>query len=229
MHAIVDVVDSLELLKKYEVHVARSRYVDSAQDAIAFAERRNAPDPRFIPIILRVAVPGRIADASRFDKMLTTEDAVRKEYDALAGAARAAGGRLLAQALSASGTDIAIFGETNEGQKVIAVGSEPRRARRSVPLGTEDAEALADAVRAYHHRLPREQSRRMLVHVLARTAKLFDETEVSEFHLTLRAHENGYTVIDASMSAIRPLHYKERLDSRAHDSKGDEFRPSGRQ
>ncbi len=229
MNAIVDVVESLELLKKYEVHVARNRYVDSAQDAIAFAERRNAPDPRFIPIVLRVAVPGHIADASRFEKMLATQDAVRKEYDALAGAAKVAGERVLAQTLPESGTDMAISGEMEEGQKFIAVGSAPGRVRRLVPLGVEDAEALADGVRAFHHRLPGEQSRRMLVHVLARISKLFDETEVSEFRLTLRAHENGYTVIDAAMSAARPLQFKERLDPRAHDRKGDEYHPSGHQ
>ncbi|MHB8703028.1 MAG: hypothetical protein ACYC8W_02595 [Candidatus Tyrphobacter sp.] len=229
MSTIVDVVSALELLKKYEVHVARSRYVDSAEDAIAFSERRNAPDPRFVPIVLRVAVPGRLGEASQFETILTTEQDVRTQYDALAGAARASGGRLLAQALPERGTDIAIVGETDEGQKLVAIGSGPDRMRKSVPLGAADAQVLADRVRAHHHRVPTEQSRRMLVHVFARISKLLDETAVSEFVVTLRAHENGYTVIDAMMSALRPLHFKERLDPRAHDRKGDDYHPSGRQ
>jgi hypothetical protein len=45
---IVDTMEAFKALEHFGIHVARSKYVDSAEDAIAFAERRSARDPRLV-------------------------------------------------------------------------------------------------------------------------------------------------------------------------------------
>jgi len=69
----------------------------------------------------------------------------------------------------------------------------------------------------------------MLEHLLMRVSKFFEKSGVSDLRLDVRLHDNSYSVIDASMHAPRPLHIKQRLAPRAHDRKGDEYHPAGRQ
>jgi len=216
----VDKMDAYAALKHYDIRIARSKYVDSAEDAVAFAERRNAPDPRFVPIVLRV---GDGLEQSA----LKSVDAVREAYDAIR---RRSAEPILAQVVTDPGTDIVIFGKTDDSLgKTIGVHSATHSVQRAAPLGTDGAKALANEYEGYGHHGSRESARRMLEHLLVRVSDLFEETEVREFRLDVRLHENEYTVLDASMTSLKPLHIKHRLDKRAHDRKGDEYRPAGRQ
>jgi len=54
---------------------------------------------------------------------------------------------------------------------------------------------------------------------------VFRAVGVTEFQLDIRLHDNAYTVIGASMSAPKPVHFKARLDPHAHDRKGEGFHP----
>lgn len=214
---IIDTIEGFKALKHYGIHVARSKFVDSAQDAVAFAERRTAKDPRFMPIVLRGA-----------GSPLHTEDAVRKAYDRLVQAG--AHGNILAQTVTDPGTDITIAGRTEETEgKIIALRSATHGVERMIPLDSGGAEMLVLNFQGYHHHGSSERGRRMLEHLLIRVSTFFEHSGVTEFQLAVRLHENSYTVLDASMTSPKPLHLKARLDPRAHDRKGDDYRPAGRQ
>ncbi len=216
----VDKMEALAALGHYGIRVARSKHVDSAEDAVAFAERRNAPDPRFVPIVLRVA--GAAAQAP-----LESVEAVREAYAAIR---RHTAEPILAQVFTGPGTDIVIFGKTDESLgKTIGVHSATHSVQRAVPLGPESARELASEYEGHGHHGSRESARRMLEHLLIRISDLFAGTEVSELRVDVRLHENEYAVLDASMTSPKALHIKPRLDKRAHDRKGDEYRPAGRE
>jgi hypothetical protein len=224
----IDAIEAFEALTHYGIRVARSKFVDCAEDAIAFAERRTARDPRFMPIVLRSMLSGAQSgvESAGAKSALRTEDAIRQAYEALVQGG--AGRRILAQAVADPGTDITIAGLTKEASgKILALHSATHSVERMIPLDSAGAEALASNFQGHHHHGSSEKARRMLEHLLIRTAAFFEHSCVSEFRLVVRMHENSYTVLDASMIAPRPLHLKERLDPRAHDRKGDDFRPTG--
>lgn len=225
---VIDEPAALEALKHYEIRVARTKFVDSVEDAIAFAERRNAPDPRFMPIVLRrpfsddePAVEGR-------ELILHDEQAIRHAYDELL--ARDSQATILAQEATAAGTTIAVSGRVDEAcGKVIALELGAHRIERMVPLDEAAAEALVDHVRDYGHEIKAEHARRMLEHLVLHVSQFFQETGATSFRIWVRLHENGYTVVRAAVSAPAGLHVKTRLAPRAHDRKGDEYHPAGRQ
>jgi len=227
---IFDTIDSFKALKHYGIRVARSAFVDSAEDAIAFAERRNARDPRFMPIVLRSIVPGAPgnAESAPAEAPLRTEPAIRQAYGHLVQVGT--NGKILAQAVTDPGTDITIVGRTKEALgKAIALHSATHSIERMIPLDPAGAEVLALNFQGYHHRGSSEKARRMLEHLLVRVSAFFETSGVTDFRLMVRTHENSYTVLDASMTSPKGLHFKERLDPRAHDRKGDEYHPAGLQ
>lgn len=115
----LDTLEAFEALRRHDIRVARARYVDSPEDALAFAERRNAADPRFLPIVLRVA--GRGSGNMETPRVLVDPDAVRQEFVALR---IDRSGRILAQAASPAGTDVVMRGATARGHKHIVVDRE---------------------------------------------------------------------------------------------------------
>ncbi len=227
---IIDTIEAFKALKQHGIRVARSTFADSAEDAIAFAERRTARDPRFMPIVLRNIVPGTQGntESTPAESPLRTEDAVRQAYGHLVQVGT--NGKILAQAITNPGTDITIVGRTNEAcGKTIALHSATHSVERMIPLDSVGAEALALNFQGYHHRGSSEKERRMLEHLLVRVSAFFETSGVTDFRLVVRMHENSYTVLDASMRSPKALHFKERLDPRAHDRKGDEYHPAGLQ
>ena len=227
---ILDTVAALEVLKHCDIRVARSRFVDSAEDALEFATRRDAPDPRFVPIVLRRdggSDSGR-ADAVSGESVLANEAAVRQVYAELADGAGT--GKILAQVATPRGTDVRFAGRTDSREgKVLGVYDETRHIERMVPLGDAGAEYLAANVFAHGHRGPTEQGLRMLEHLLARISAFYEEADVMALRIVVRLHENSYTVIDAEFSAPRALHFNRKLAAHAHDRKGADFHSSGRQ
>jgi hypothetical protein len=225
---ILDTIEAFEALKRYGIHTARSKFVDSAEDAIVFAERRTAADPRFLPIVLRNVVPEIPAQAkpAPSTSALSGEDAVRRAYAFLAGD----GLKVLAQTSTAPGTDLTIVGGIPPDRgKTIALHTPTHSVERMVPLDSAGAEILASNFLDHHHHGSSEQVRRMLEHLLLRLSTFFEDSGVDQFQLVVRLHENTYTVLDAAMRAPKALHLKTRLDARAHDRWGDDYHPAGRQ
>ena len=218
MTTIIGKQAALDALDHFDIRVARTKEVDSAEDAIAFAERRNAKDPRIVPIVLR----------PNGDK-LDSEAAIRQAYDDLVRAAGTGERHIFAQTYTAPGTDVTIVGELDEalGKTLALHGTTNGGVRRMVPLDAAGAEALVLSFLGFDHHGPREQTRRMLEHLLMKVSAMYEETPLLSFRIDVRLHENGYTVIDAAMAASKALHLRKRLDRRAHDRKGDEFHPAG--
>lgn len=226
----IDKMEAFELLKHYEINVARSKIVDSPEDAIAFAERRTAKDPRFMPIVLRSIISGAPGNAgsARAESALHTEEAIRLAYESLAGTGT--NGKVLAQAVTDPGTDVTIVGRTQEDLgKVIVLSSATHSVERMIPLDLAGAELLALNLQAFHHHGSSEKAHRMLEHLLLRVSDFFEDSTVTEFLLAVRLHENSYTVLDASMTSPKALHFKERLGRHAQDKRGAGYHASGQQ
>ncbi len=100
----LDTIEALEVLRRYGIRVARSKLVDSPEDAIAFAERRTAKDPRLMPVVFP---PDQTP--------LRTEEAIRRAYARLAFG----GGRILAQTMIGPGTDVMIHRRTDDSRAQI--------------------------------------------------------------------------------------------------------------
>lgn len=227
---IIDTIEALELLKDHDIRTARSKFVDSPEDAIAFAERRAAPDPRFMAIVLRRAAPAPNGgvDAEPMPKALHSEDAIRRAYAELAAGLEP--GTILAQEAVDPGTPIAISGRTDPGKgKTLTLYSARHGVERMVPLDEAGAAVLASNFQAHQHHGHDERVRRMVEHLLLRVSAFFERSAVTDLHLAVRLHENGYTVLDATMQSPTALHAKHRLDPRAHDRKGDDYHPAGRE
>ena len=227
----IDVIEAFKVLTHYGIHVARSKVVDSAEDAIAFAERRTAKDPRFIPIVLRRIGSGEAsgdANLAVAGAALHTEDAIRQAYATLTAAG--ADEKILAQTATDPGTDITIAGRTDDTLgKVIALSNATHSVDHMIPLGAAGAEVLALNSQGFHHHGASEKARRMLEHLLIRASALFEKTPVTAFRLAVRLHENSYTVMNASMTSPKALHLKVRLDRHAQDKRGEGYHPSGKQ
>jgi hypothetical protein len=130
------------------------------------------------------------------------------------------------QSIALHGEDIAIVGRTDDASgRRIWLRSATHSVVRMVPLDAVGAEVLASNFRGHDHRGPSEQERRMLEHLLLRVSTFFEQSGVTEFQLDIRLHDNAYTLIGASMSAPKPVHFKARLDPHAHDRKGEGFHP----
>lgn len=228
---ILDKMESFALLKHYEIRAVRAKHVDSAEDAIAFAERRNAPDPRFLPIVLHANEPeAEPSIPAAGEHPLKTEEAIRHAYAELVHRVGAGERRIWAHEAVEPGSEIAISGRTDEAKgKVVSLQSATHSVERMLPINAAAAEALAENFEGYHHRGSREQTRRMIEYLLERVSELFEQTPITAFRLTMRLHENSYTVLDASMTSPKAVHLRPRLDPRAHDRKGDDFHPAGRQ
>jgi hypothetical protein len=218
---IIDTVEALNLLKDQGIRVARSKVVDSAEDAIAFAERRTARDPRFMAIVLRRAGSAADGHAEPTPSPLRTEEAIRRVYGELTAALEP--GKVLAQEATDPGTAVTIVGRTDtEKGKTLTLYSATHGVERMVPLDEAGATVLATNFRAHQHQTPDERTRRMLEHLLLRVSAFFEQSGVTDLHLAVRLHENAYTVLDATMRSAQALHVKHRLDARAHDRKGDD-------
>ncbi len=220
---VLDKIDGLELLKQHGVHVARSKYADSAEDAIAFSQRRIAADERLVPVVLR---GGSFTSAPVED-----EAAIRAAYAQAQSQAQAQNGgvahHVIVQNAVSAGTEISILGlfDPKLGSKVIVVRAFDHEVRRMVPIGEMGAEALVSAFRSN----PRHaKTRKMIEHLLLRLSDLYTEEDVEEFELDpVRLHEDAYTVLDATLRAKRTIHVPKRLGD--HDRKVAEYRPSGTQ
>jgi len=95
----LDPIDALTALARAGARTARSRYVDSAEDAVAFAERRNADDPRIVPIVLCNTMTAQT-------EPLTSEHAIERAYRRLRDA-----GPVIAQVALPPGPDVFIVGD----------------------------------------------------------------------------------------------------------------------
>jgi len=228
---ILDRINLFEALAQHEIRVARSAYVDSPEDALAFAARRTAPDQRLVPIHLYGVFSGvAMTSTPAFtESPYTDEQAIPDAYRRLAAKTAAASGRVLAQETTEAGTDIAIECRIDPAlRKVIIVRGGGHQEQHLLPLDVAGASTLAANIQNYGHHGSREHVRRMIEHLLLRVSHFFDDSGIERLELDpVRLHGNTYTVLDAVATSKRALHVR-HIDTESRDRKGH-YHPSGRQ
>jgi hypothetical protein len=227
----IDYIEALGLLEHAGIRVARAKYVDSAQDAVAFATRGEARNSRVLPVVLR-GVPNDGATAQRrpsADEVLHSSTTIQAAYQSIAAAGFA--GRVLAQEYVGAGTDIALAYRTDDaGQKYLELRSGEHGTEQLLPIDESGARMLVEHMLAHDHRGRSEKSRRMLEHLILRVCGLLDEFPIDTLELDpVRLHDNSYTVLGAAITAPSRLRVEKRLASDARDRKAFGYRPSGRQ
>lgn len=229
---VVDKIEGFAALSQAGMHVVRARYVGSAEDAIAFAARRDATDDRAVPIVLRALASGAKHSAEGLvEGPLAGHDPIRAAYRRLA-AREPEGARILAEVAVGPGTDVAIEGRDDAalGKVVMLHDGGAHGMERMIPFGEDGARMLVDRFQANHHRPHGERTRKMLEHLLVRVSAFYAESGVESFALDpVRLHENSYTILDATLHASGPVAFGKRLAHDAHDRKGYEYHPAGRQ
>lgn len=210
----MDSVEALELLREYGIHVARTRYVDSGEDAVFFAEGRS--------IALRVIVSGNGTVPHPVETGLRQQEAIRHAYERLAPQAIIhAGGHVLAQHEVDAGTDIAIEGRDDPSiGRIIELRCGERRVHRLHPLTPDLSMAMLSEFQSKNGIASGEKAAHMLSHLLLRVSELFSEDAIESIMLSpVRLHDNSYHVLHAVISAKRSLPIRKRLDRHAHDKK----------
>jgi hypothetical protein len=229
----IDYIEALRLLERAGIRVVRAKYVDSAQDAVAFATRRESRDPRILPIVLigvqrDGALPQRRNSA---DDVVQSGAAIQVAYERLAAQDETSAPRVLAREHVAGGTDITLAYKTNDsGQKYLELGTGEHRTEQLLPIDETGARMLVEHMLAHDHRGPSEKSRRMLQRLVLRVCGLLNEFPIDTLELDpVRLHENSYTVLGAALTAPSRLHVEKRLTNHARDRKAYGYRPTGRQ
>jgi hypothetical protein len=225
----VDRIALLDALGRANIRVARTAVADSAAAAEAFAERRTARDPRFVPVRLFVDQPGEPLSAGKPRPSLTSATSVARSFARLGAVARPEGGRVLVQTAVELGTDLAIVCRPDPVLgNVIAIQGRTHEAAQMLPLDAAGAAVLAKQARGFHHRTTPNRTRAMLEHLLLRVAAFFEESGLASLRLDpVRLHGNGYTVLDAVAGGPHELQAADPARS-TRDVKGH-YRSSGRQ
>jgi len=227
----IDFLEALNLLEHAGIRVVRAKYIDSAQDAIAFATRREARDPRVVPIVLSTAAgdDSTLRRRAGDDDALHSGTAIQAAYERLANITTAP--RILARDYVGSGTDIALaYGRNDKGQEFLELRSGDHATEQLLPIDETGARLLVEHMLAHDHRGHSEKSRRMVEHLILRVCSVLDEFPIEALELDpVRLHENSYTVVGASITAPSRLRVEKRLPKHAHDRKAFGYRPTGRQ
>lgn len=216
---IMDPIDALELLREAGIRVARARYVESAEDAVFFADGR--------PIVLRVVLSGSASALNGNGGSLTTTDAIRHAFKTHEPQADTfATGHVLAQRSIPAGTDIVIECRDDVTLGRIAeLRCGTHHVQRLVPIESVQAESMLAEFHAKHGIAHDAKSTRMLAHLIERLSALFADPGISRLSLNpVRLHDSTYDVIDATVEARRAVPLKPRLAPHAHDRKAS-YRP----
>ena len=216
---IFETIDALELLREHGIRVVRSRYVDSAQDAVFFAEHR--------PISLSTVSSGNRSHPPIAETDLRKSSAIRHAYDRIAPhVEKSANGHVLAQRIIEAGTDIAIECRNDPTLgPIVEIRSGTHHVHRLALVDEMQAEAMLGEFHAKHGIAPAEKATRMLAHLILRVCAVFAEAAIERVTLDpIRLHDSTYDVIGASVEARHPIALNRRLGKHAHDRKAS-YRP----
>lgn len=219
----IDFEDGLELLHEHDIRVVRARVVDSAEDAVAFAERH--------PIELGTLYWNADSTPKDFESDLQTTDRIRNAYRRLEERSRALpGARILARRSVEAGADVVIDARDDAILgRIVELRGGGHAAHRLLPLGERQAEALLGEFDAKHGIAANETQTRMLANLLLRISDICADDAVARITLDpVRVRGNSYDVLAVHVAAKRPLQLHRRLAKHAHDRKGY-YAPSGRQ
>ncbi len=197
---IVDTLTVLDLLRERGIRVARSRYVTSAKQAVAFAARG--------PIALRLVPPWHGSGLPIALSDLTTAQMVRRAYDRIAAQAeKFAGGQILAQRMVEPGTDIGIRCRADAALgRIVEVRSGAHRAQGLAPIDARQAQAVLADIFEHGQVAFEPGAMRTLALLIVRACTVFVNTASSRLTLDpVRLHADSYDVIDAKLEMRRAI------------------------
>lgn len=214
----IDVIDALTLLEEYGIVVARSGYVDSAENALVFANRR--------PIVLYARRQQEHGYDPASAEPASDDHAVRAAYAKLSKTFQPP---LFAQVEVERGSDITLAGEQRKESKILRFVSGAHTVEYALPLDERGAESMLEGFRSSRGLGSNERAVRMLAHLFIKVAKMYEDSGITKFTLHIRVHDNEYKVVDADMTTERMPEIKARAGHHALDRKSYDYHPSGRQ
>jgi succinyl-CoA synthetase beta subunit len=203
MMELLDYFDGKRLLDKHGIKSVESRYVSSAQDAVAFA----AASPIVLKLISGKALHKSKAGLVKLD--LKGPD-ISKAYSELVSKGRLLKPyRIIAQKMAKNGVEIIIGGRTDEqfgkliliGLGGIYVNIFKDFALRVCPIKQEDAQEMIDQLKSRDIVTFGGKNRKILVKLLMDVNSLLVENRsISELDLNpVVARADGYVAVDIRM------------------------------
>jgi succinyl-CoA synthetase beta subunit len=192
-----------KLLERYGIDSVQSGYVKSAKEAVDFSAGKKIVLKAISDKALHKSKSGLVA------LNLCTPEEIATAYNAIAKRARKfAPFKILAQRMAGKGIEIIIGGNTDKQfGKLIMVGlggiyveAFKDVASRLCPISRYDARSMLLQLKSHNVIAPDSADERMLVGLLLKVSKLFEETKISELDLNpVIVHGGSYEAVDLRM------------------------------
>ncbi len=198
---LMDFMKAKDLLKKYDIKVVDSIYVNSAEEAIRFSDG----DAIVLKLISEKAIHKSKAGLVKLN--LKHEDEIKSAYEELKKrGTRLSPYKILAQRMVNEGIEIIVGGkEDNEFGKVIMIGmggiyveAYKDVSMRLVPINSADAIDMINEIKAKDIITFNGEAEPILVNLLMKFSKLLNEhKEIKEMDINpIKINKDSYNAID---------------------------------
>ena len=198
---LMDFMKAKDLLKKYDIKVVDSIYVNSAEEAIRFSDG----DAIVLKLISEKAIHKSKAGLVKLN--LKHEDEIKSAYEELKKrGTRLSPYKILAQRMVNEGIEIIVGGkEDNEFGKVIMIGmggiyveTYKDVSMRLVPINSADAIDMINEIKAKDIITFNGEAEPILVNLLMKFSKLLNEhKEIKEMDINpIKINKDSYNAID---------------------------------
>lgn len=197
---LMDYGEARQLLSKYGIKSAKAKYVQTAKEAVSF----SGGDPIVLKVISQKALhktKNRLVALG-----LRTPKEINENYASLSARARKFKPyKVLAQKMVEGGIEIIMGGNTDKqfGKMVliglggIYVETFKDFALRLCPITERDAKSMLEQLRSAPVLAPDKEKARMLVGLLIKVSKMFDNNRISELDLNpIILHDGTYDAVD---------------------------------
>ncbi len=201
---LVDYYKARSILDRYKIKSIRSEYVGSADDAVGFLRENKS-------IVMKV-LSQKALHKSRSGLVavgLESEADVRKTFAGLQKkAARLKPYKMIAQRMVPRGIEIIIGGNVDPqfgrmillGLGGVYVEAFKDFALRVCPITRRDAASMIDQLRSKSVIAPDSRSTEMIIGLLLKASKMFEESGLAEFDLNpVMLHDGTYDAVDLRM------------------------------
>ncbi|MDE1870724.1 MAG: acetate--CoA ligase family protein [Candidatus Micrarchaeota archaeon] len=197
---LMDYEKARALLSRYGIKSAQAKYVNSAEDAIAF----SGGEPIVLKAISQKALHKTKNKLVALD--LCSKAEITNGYNVLVG--RASGFkpyRILAQKMVGNGIEMIIGGKMDEQfGKMLLVGLGGIYVEvfkdfslRLCPITKRDAQSMLEQLKSMPVLAPNPQKAGMLVELLMKVSRMFESSEIKELDLNpIILHDDTYDVVD---------------------------------
>jgi succinyl-CoA synthetase beta subunit len=197
---MIDYIEASKMAKRYGLRVARAAYVSSADDAVSFASGKTV----VMKVISQKAIHKTKSGVVLLD--LRGEKEVRKGFsDLTKKAAQLKPYKILIQEMVKGGVEIIIGGTVDQqfgklillGLGGIYVEVFKDFAERVCPVGRAEAVSMVNQLRAKKVIAPDGKSEEMVISLITRIGKMFEDEGLAELDLNpVILHDGTYDLVD---------------------------------